>query len=76
MGAHRNFELKIFLTYGKRRRQTGLSGTMKRSHLTIGLRNSETAVEVLVSGIRRYLPIFWLVSVAKDLNDTRRASYR
>jgi len=73
---HRSFESKTFPTYGKRRRQTGLSGTIKRLRLAIGSRNSETVVEAFTSGIRGYLPMFWLVLVVKDLTDSRRASYR
>jgi len=57
----RSFESRTFLISGKHRLQTGLSGTIKRPRLTIGLRNSGTTVEVLMSGIHRYLTKFWLV---------------
>jgi len=73
---NRNFGSKTFLTYGKRRHQTGLSGTIKRPRLAIGLRNSGAVVKVLTSGTRRRLPMLWLVLVGKYLSDIRRASYR
>jgi hypothetical protein len=66
---HRFFGSRIFLTYGKRRRRTGLSGMILRSRSTIGSRNSGTAAQVRVSGTYGCLTKSWLVSAAKDLSE-------
>lgn len=65
---HRSFELRIFLTSGKRRRQIGPSGMIKL-RLIVGLRSSGTVVEVPMSGICRCSTKFCLALVAKDLSE-------
>ena len=66
----RSSESRIFLTSGKHHRQTGLYGTRKRPHLTIGLRNSGIATEVSTSGINRCSMNSWFVSTAKDRSES------